>query len=224
MSAWFWLIAWGLWCLVMAWARKLFARHVAHWPAGLAETCRSGDGHVHLMYWPFWFSGNLVRRNRALVALFDRKLITIDPANENYAVDSPGLRITLVSLLCMLGFWRFILSMTNSIAVFVQLGRSPLACRCWSFFRPCWPSMCFAAFSQLQRRLQYRPEHDPLRYYGDPGAPTPVFLIPREKLSLRLFSVLVASAICTVYVPRGWTARLPLLRLPSSSQLPASHA
>ena len=202
MSAWFWLIAWGLWCLVMSMGAQGFSPVMSL--IGLLALPKLAD-----LRWPvpldvlafLVFLAWCVAT--ALWSPYSTgSWITIDPGNENYAVDSPGLRITLVSLLCMLGFWR-LYSVDDKFYRRVRaVGPITIGLQMLVFLSAVLAFDVFRSFFSFSDDFNIGQNMIRSVNMAILALPLLFFLIPREKLSLRLISVLAASVICIVYAAR----------------------
>ena len=105
MAGWFWLIAWALWWLIVVLGVKGTSPVMAvigllSLPVLLRKRPTfSLDAIVFLalLVWcvmtSFWSEGA------------NRGLIIVDLANENIAIQSPGLRLAFAALVCTFGYW-----------------------------------------------------------------------------------------------------------------------
>ena len=105
LAAWFWFIAWSLWWLIAHLGAQgttpvmaligLLALPFLFWkrPRPSADVLAFAAFMAWCILTTFWSEGA------------DPGLVTIDPENSNFAIEAPGLRLALTSLLCGYAYW-----------------------------------------------------------------------------------------------------------------------
>ncbi len=105
MAAWFWLISWGLWWLIVSLGAKgatpvIGLIGILALPGLFRKRPDFSPDVLVLIVFLVWLVVCSLRNGEGV-----DQIITWDPSENNYSVNSPALRLTLSALLAVFAFW-----------------------------------------------------------------------------------------------------------------------